>query len=58
MSSMAKKNGKRSAAGGGTIRKKTMTNKKTGAVYSYWEARVTIGYDPKTGKQIQKSFSG
>ena len=55
---MAKKNGKRSAAGGGTIRKKTMTNKKTGAVYSYWEARVTIGYDSKTGKQIQKSFSG
>lgn len=26
--------------------------------YSYWEARVTVGVDPGTGKQIRRSFSG
>lgn len=53
---MAKKNTGRAAQGAGTIRKKTVT--RNGQQYTYWEARVTIGRDPGTGKQIQKSFSG
>lgn len=47
---------KRGAQGAGTIRKKTVT--RDGEQYTYWEARLTIGRDPGTGKQIQKSFSG
>lgn len=42
--------------GGGTIRKKTIT--RGGKPYTYWEARVTVGRDPGTGKQIQRSFTG
>ena len=53
---MAKKNATRREQGSGTIRKKTVTRK--GKPYTYWEARVTVGRDPGTGKQIQKSFSG
>lgn len=49
---MAKKNAK----GGGTIRKKTVT--RSGKEYTYWEARITTGRDPGTGKQIQRSFTG
>lgn len=45
---------KKSAAG--TIRKKTVT--RGGKSYSYWEARATVGYDPGTGKQIQRSITG
>ena len=47
---------KKSAKGNGTIRKKTVT--RGGKVYTYWEARVTVGRDPGTGKQVQRSFSG
>ena len=46
----------RGAQGSGTIRKKTV--KRNGQAYTYWEARITVGRDPGTGKQIQKSFSG
>lgn len=46
----------RAANGNGTIRKKTV--KKNGKEYTFWEARATIGYDPGTGKQIQKSITG
>ena len=46
----------RAANGNGTIRKKTVM--KNGKKYSYWEARCTVGYDPGTGKQIQRSISG
>lgn len=46
----------RAANGNGTIRKKTVT--KNGKQYTYWEARCTVGYDPGTGKQVQKSISG
>ena len=46
----------RGSQGAGTIRKKIVT--RNGQTYSYWEARVTVGRDPGTGKQIQKSFSG
>lgn len=47
---------KKSAAGFGTIRKKTVT--KNGKQYTYWEARYSAGRDPGTGKQIQKSITG
>lgn len=47
---------RRSAAGTGTIRKKTVT--RSGNTYTYWEARYTAGYDPGTGKQIQRSITG
>lgn len=53
---MAKKGSSRGAQGGGTIRKKTVS--RNGQDYIYWEARVTVGRDPGTGKQIQRSFSG
>ena len=53
---MGNKSGSRSAQGAGTIRKKTVSRK--GQEYTYWEARVTVGRDPGTGKQIHKSFSG
>lgn len=47
---------RKAAAGTGTIRKKTIA--KNGKQYEYWEARATVGYDPGTGRQIQRSFSG
>lgn len=47
---------RRAAAGTGTIRKKTIT--RNGKDYIYFEARYTEGYDPGTGKQIQRSISG
>lgn len=47
---------KKSASGAGTIRKKTVT--KGGKPYTYWEARFTVGFDPQTGKQLQRSISG
>ena len=43
---------KRSAHGAGTIRKKTVT--RNGEEYTYWEARVTVGRDPGTGKQLRR----
>lgn len=46
----------RAANGNGTIRKKSVM--KNGKKYIYWEARCTVGYDPGTGKQIQRSISG
>jgi len=47
---------KKGAKGSGTIRKKTIT--RGGKQYTYWEARITTGRDPGTGKQIQRSFTG
>lgn len=47
---------KKSAKGSGTIRKKIVT--RGGKEYTYWEARITTGRDPGTGKQIQRSFTG
>lgn len=47
---------RKSAAGTGTIRKKTVT--RAGKEYTYWEARYTAGYDPGNGKQIQRSITG
>lgn len=53
---MANSKGNRSANGSGTIRKKTATYK--GKEYTYWEARVTTGVNPGTGRQVQRSFTG
>ncbi|MCI8915618.1 MAG: site-specific integrase [Oscillospiraceae bacterium] len=47
---------KKGAKGGGTIRKKTVI--RGGKEYTYWESRVTVGRDPGTGKQLQRSFTG
>ena len=47
---------RKNAKGSGTIRKKTVT--RNGKEYTYWEARVTTGRDPGTGKQVQRSFTG
>lgn len=47
---------RRSANGTGTIRKKTVT--RGGKKYEYWEARYTVGADPGTGKQVQRSITG
>ena len=47
---------KKTAAGCGNIRKKTI--RRGGKEYEYWEARYTVGFDPSTGKQVQKSVSG
>ncbi len=47
---------KNNASGAGSIRKKTVL--RNGKEYSYWEARFTIGFDPGTGKQKQKSVTG
>ena len=49
-------NSKKTAAGCGNIRKKII--RRGGKEYEYWEARYTVGFDPGTGKQIQKSVSG
>ena len=46
----------KAASGMGSIRKKTRTVK--GKTYTYYEGRYTEGFDPGTGKQIQRSISG
>lgn len=48
--------GTRRAQGTGSIYKKTVTRK--GKEYNYWEGSVTVGYDPGTGRQIRKTFTG
>ena len=42
--------------GDGTITKRTVM--RNGKKYEFWEARVTIGTDPGSGKQIRKTFTG
>ena len=44
------------ANGDGTISKRTVT--RNGKPYTFWEGRVTVGYDPGSGKQIRKTFTG
>ena len=46
----------RGAAGTGTIRKISVT--KDGKKYTYWQGRYTVGYDPGSGKQIQRTVTG
>ena len=53
---MAKRQTGRGPQGAGTIRKKIV--QRGNKTYTYWEARLTTGYDPGTGRQIQRSFSG
>ena len=50
------KKSRRAASGDGSIRKKIV--RKNGKEYTYWEARYTSGFDPKTGKQKQRSITG
>ena len=47
---------KRAAKGAGSVHKRTHT--RNGKQYTYWEARITTGRDPLTGKQVQRTFSG
>ena len=47
---------KKAAAGAGNIRKKTVT--RNGKEYTYWEARLIVGFDPGTGRQKQRSITG
>ena len=53
---MARKGSKRGPQGDGALRKKIVS--RNGVAYEYWEARVTVGYDPMTGRQKQRSFLG
>lgn len=53
---VSRKSNTRAAQGSGTIRKKITI--KNGKTYTYWEGRYTAGFDPGTGKQIQRSISG
>ncbi len=46
----------RRAQGTGCIYKKTVMRK--GQPYTYWEAQVTVGTDPGTGRQIRKTYTG
>lgn len=46
----------KSAAGNGSIRKKEKTV--NGKKYTWWEARFSLGFDPVTGKQKQKTITG
>ncbi len=46
----------RRAAGTGSIRKRTVM--RNGKEYTFWEAAVTTGYDPGTGQQIRKTYTG
>ena len=47
---------KRAANGAGSVHKRTHT--RNGKTYTYWEARITTGRDPLTGRQVQRTFSG
>ncbi len=47
---------RKNANGDGSMRKRTIN--KNGVEYTYWESRITIGFDPHTGKQVQKTFTG
>ncbi len=53
---MPRQNMTKGAGGTGSIRKISTT--KNGKQYTYWQARYTAGYDPGTGKQIQRSITG
>ena len=46
----------RRAKGTGNLRKRTV--ERGGKPYTYWEAAVTVGYDPGTGQQIRKTYTG
>ncbi len=49
------KSGRR-APGTGSIHKKVVS--RNGQSYTYWEAQVTVGTDPGSGRQRRKTFTG
>lgn len=51
---MPRKSNSRAAQGAGTIRKKTVTRK--GTAYTYWEARITTGYDSGMASRSSAHF--
>lgn len=53
---MPRKQAGRAPNGAGSIRKKTVV--RNGKEYLYYEARITTGYDPLTGKQKVRSVTG
>ena len=53
---MAKKSTRKSANGAGNIR--LISSTRNGKTYTYWQARITTGHDPGTGRQIQRSITG
>ena len=53
---MASNKNTRRASGTGSIHKKTVM--RNGTAYTFWEAQVTVGSDPGTGKRIRKTFTG
>ena len=53
---MASSKNTRRASGTGSIHKKTVM--RNGTAYTFWEAQVTVGSDPGTGKRIRKTFTG
>ena len=42
----------------GSCNPKKVTRVSHGKSYTYWEAKITTGYSPSTGKQIQKTLRG
>jgi len=44
------------ANGDGSIRKRSVL--RNGKTYTFWEGVVTVGYDPGTGKQQRRTFTG
>ena len=56
MSNNKRKN-TRAAKGEGTISKRTKINKKTGQTYTWWEGRVTVGWNA-AGKQARRTVTG
>lgn len=52
----AKREVGRAANGTGSLRKRSRTI--NGKEHIYWEGRVTVGFDPRSGKQVQKTVTG
>ena len=52
-----KRKNTRAAKGAGTISKRTKTNPKTGRTYTWWEARLTVGWDA-AGRQKRRTITG
>lgn len=48
---------KRSSPGMGGVRKRTR-ERKDGSIWTYWEGRISRGFDPKTGKPKTVTVTG
>lgn len=53
---MPRTSNKKGVSGSGSIRQ--VRKDKNGKEYTYWEGRLTTGYDPSTGKQKQRAING